>query len=76
MPFVACVARPVGKAELEREEEARAARGRPSMFGARQTAASGTKCARKRSSPARMSTWVTSSASVSNRFPSRRRPIE
>eukprot|EP00974_Lingulodinium_polyedra_P113031 10941312-Lingulodinium_polyedra.AAC.1 len=25
MPFVACVARPVGKAELEREEKARAA---------------------------------------------------
>eukprot|EP00974_Lingulodinium_polyedra_P086872 8420246-Lingulodinium_polyedra.AAC.1 len=26
MPFVACAARPVGKAELEREEKARAAR--------------------------------------------------
>eukprot|EP00974_Lingulodinium_polyedra_P074601 7229597-Lingulodinium_polyedra.AAC.1 len=27
MPFIVCVARPVGKAELEREEKARAARG-------------------------------------------------
>eukprot|EP00974_Lingulodinium_polyedra_P072202 6988575-Lingulodinium_polyedra.AAC.1 len=26
MPFMACVARPAGKAELEREEKARAAR--------------------------------------------------